>query len=1070
MSQNILPNNLYGQKKLLDALINLSVLKYGKDVTPATVKGSGVKRTIQQTEIVKGQYKKALMVGGLKRLFNDVQTKPGNVKENGYDIMVTDVLGNPFCEIDDITYPKATTKPTTAVIVASQKSNVELKFYIKSKPKKFEKTFADGQKSQEIFQEAIIDFGATPMTVEFRLYTKDQGKDKFVFNSKYKFTPDGIELFPWTDEETKKIKPIVKKIYQETQLPKSVKSGTSSQIIGTKVNVFHWVNSVSPTRKINLNSTLDEIRPVLDSLKSDSSITETASNHSAIKKWIVEHVLLDESTLDKHKEDVRRWFKNYQEYHGDDTQYTAETLNFECEYEEHIPPHISEYTSKLVDRTTDYDTRIRARPAIPDIDAKLAENEEKRRKALDEQIEKYNSLQQHEKEPTRSQELLHRHNANIERINKKFDYLAIELRRLEKFKVLDGEFGIYPPYLVSDILRHRSTFVKQHTVDELCITSNNITAFCSFIHGFKSQAFTFISLYMQLISGYNDQFEAWTSKVQIPQTKIDFEFFMPFYKGLDFMNEETKKKLALTTGQTQSPSLLTSSPFGVSVSQDSQELLTSKSTSTSTTVSTLPSQPQIKLNFSEESYLTIKHKLLFNSTATSEVDLIKIVTKFTEDQQPQPLRLLKVKEPMFGDLGAVQDFDVLHCQNYLKVETKVFSQTTTLSDNFLKFLTFLGNYEPDQQLLDAVEDLSEYFPILKKSSGTGSGSGSGAMRPPTFQVGYLPKPTFDDWPAKRFTKEKDKDIIEVEIDLPKSNSSGNIVLVHASDSYNSDDVIINGNKITIKPFFRKDSTESNPISIRAIQEEVPLNFSQGQIQTQILIYKEVKADRKFDTEQAFKDDSKRTFGATEIADKEARAKHQAWLQREEARYKIEAESAAAKAEAKRRETPKMLRLRLETEKRKELEQTVHGRKKLMDEQEQKNFEIEKITEILLGQLKQERIKVDQSDIPSFVEDNFDVIKNSTIDSIIQHIREKGLDSKMDEPSNKSDEIPEIIKPLWEAEKAEKEKDKLKADPETTRAKKQAETSAKQKDKPRGSYEKYIKYKTKYLELKAKLNL
>jgi hypothetical protein len=351
-------------------------------------------------------------------------------------------------------------------------------------------------------------------------------------------------------------------------------------------------------------------------------------------------------------------------------------------------------------------------------------------------------------------------------------------------------------------------------------------------------------------------------------------------------------------------------------------------------------------------------------------------------------------------------------------------------------------------------------------------------------VGYLPKPTFDDWPAKRFTKEKDKDIIEVEIDLPKSNSSGNSVLVHASDSYNSDDVIINGNKITIKPFFRKDSTESNPISIRAIQEEVPLNFSQGQIQTQILIYKEVKADRKFDTEQAFKDDSKRTFGATETADKEARAKHQAWLQREEARYKIEAESAAAKAAAKRWETLK------ELGKTKEDEAKVAGEdatKKALQKAlkgAQREFEKDEICKHLIKFLEPKK----KEKVCDFVETNLKILKKSQLDNVLQFINENENFSNqaftLEEPqawmSTPVVTISEILrlKELWldklRVEAEEKAKEEEREEEEGRKEKEAARQRGLKREKPgrsgSGSYEKYIKYKTKYLELKAKLNL
>jgi len=1101
-SKFILTNDKNGQKKILDALINLSVLRYGLDVTQRADKekqgrasGQQQKRTIKQTPLEKTStpIKKDLIVGTLKRLFNDVQ-----LRTEGGIVSVLNVVQNPFCEIDDITYPKEGPNialPTTEVALSSQESKVDLKFYIKCKPKSFKKTFKDGEERQQtIHQHAIIDFGASPMTVEFRLFTLAEGKDgnykdKFVFNSRYRFTSEGIELFPYTEEPTKKIVPIVKKIYQETSLPKSVKRDTQQiQIIGTKVNAFQWINSKMQSQtQISLNSNLNEIKTALDSLPPPEN--ETQSNHSAIKGWILSNVLDSQENLDKHKLAVTRWLKNYQEYYGNE-QYTPETISYECEYEEHIPPHISEYNSRLVERTKPYDRRIKAKPSIDSIEKKLSDYDELRAKAKEEEISKYSSLLAREPEISRQTALLKTHQSNLKRIDDKFNLLKREVEKLGKLQVLDGDFGIYPPYLVSDILRYRSTFVKQRTIDELCISSQNIIDFCGFVHGFKSQSFTFISLYMQLILGYILQWESLKKNMHTP-TKINFEFFMPFYQGLDFMNQETKEKLAITTGQTQTQSLLTSSPsiFGVPVSQTSQELVAPKLTST--TVSNLSSKSQ-KLIFSDKPELTIKNKLLFDATQTNQENLIKIPKDF--DTEPPPFILLKVTEPMFGQSLAVKDFDVLHCKYYLKDFSEISTDFDNLPANFNEFLKSIGEYEPDQIQLEAVEDLSDSFPVLERATTSGT-SGTGSFTK-TLRLGYLPKPKFELWPLQYFTIKNDQKEIQVEINLPVSNSSGAIVLERGIDDYNDTQVKINGTTITIQPKFNKSSVESQPINIKAKQLAVA-EFLQGEITTQIIIVKEdTGRSRDFDPDTQSKENTERSYGSSEIKSKVQRGDYAAYLQRVKARTEAEAAAADALREARRWETSKVKGELLEQEMKKSKEEATERAFQETLKARQREFEKEEICKHLNKLLKE---KDTMKKVCSFVENNLKLLKKSQLNSVIQYINEndkfdvqqlsKPLEEEK-EPWQKSSavNISEFLrlKDLWlEKLKAEAEKTTEAAEKqerEREREKERAAQHAMKKEKSGssgssgsrgsrgGSYEKYIKYKTKYLELKAKLNL
>ena len=68
------------------------------------------------------------------------------------------------------------------------------------------------------------------------------------------------------------------------------------------------------------------------------------------------------------------------------------------------------------------------------------------------------------------------------------------------------DFGIYRPYLVSDILRYRYMGANNLSYQLLGISEKNIYQFTMFIHDFKSMCSSVISLILQLNDFHKNDF------------------------------------------------------------------------------------------------------------------------------------------------------------------------------------------------------------------------------------------------------------------------------------------------------------------------------------------------------------------------------------------------------------------------------------------------------------------------------------------------------------------------------------------------------------------------------------
>ena len=79
-------------------------------------------------------------------------------------------------------------------------------------------------------------------------------------------------------------------------------------------------------------------------------------------------------------------------------------------------------------------------------------------------------------------------------------------RRIQVPIIKPVTYGVYRPYLVSDILRDVTTFFKNdelqylYAFDYLPLTSDTINEFANFIHNFKSASFEILSLYFECLN------------------------------------------------------------------------------------------------------------------------------------------------------------------------------------------------------------------------------------------------------------------------------------------------------------------------------------------------------------------------------------------------------------------------------------------------------------------------------------------------------------------------------------------------------------------------------------------
>ena len=317
---------------------------------------------------------------------------------------------------------------------------------LSSETKQFTKTVVrdSGQKNFVTNLQQTAYF--VPATGEINIVLSDMTNPdapKFNYKSVYKYNQitGDIKVFPYTEKEHKTVKPIQRRATKLTKLD------------GDVVNIYAYLNNLQG-EKVTINTSLADLNVKL--LQNKTNINElkdkpmqTINDIEQIKQYeFVEKVLENDRTKQDFDKKLKQWKNDYDNWtHKPGKIVPIEEHAYKFEYKEIGKPKLSRTMERLITRLKPYDTRI----------------------MLEADTEVVTVKEEHKKKQTQT--------INISKPIK---------------------YGVYPPYLVSDIIRFKEVG-KNDAIDALALSKKNIKGFCEFIYGFKSVLFTTISLYHQLM-------------------------------------------------------------------------------------------------------------------------------------------------------------------------------------------------------------------------------------------------------------------------------------------------------------------------------------------------------------------------------------------------------------------------------------------------------------------------------------------------------------------------------------------------------------------------------------------
>ncbi len=356
---------------------------------------------------------------------------------------------------------------------------------IESEPVKFTKTVVVGDSSKRFVADIkqVVHYYLDTKKIKFTL----SSNSGFHYISMYKFDErtKTISLDPYSQESHKVIQPVKR---YKTVL---------SKLDGPVVNIYLFINSHKLTSgKVSINSTLEELKAKMKLLnKERDEILRKAVKSISDKKTInifnfVNNVLTSEETRQEYDNKLKRWKRDYY-------RWTKKIENIvpveEHEYMIEFVPigkeKLSNTTAKLLKRLSPYDSRI-----------------------VMETTNEVINVREHMREP--------------------------EKRTVEIMKSVN--YGVYSPYLVSDILRYyildRDVAEEGSTVDLLAISKENIEQFCEFIHGFKSVLFSIISLHQTLCDIYSKTKCIAGSDYKENNKLVSFKY-SPIYMGSNWIGD-----------------------------------------------------------------------------------------------------------------------------------------------------------------------------------------------------------------------------------------------------------------------------------------------------------------------------------------------------------------------------------------------------------------------------------------------------------------------------------------------------------------------------------------------------
>ncbi len=350
---------------------------------------------------------------------------------------------------------------------------------------------ANGDITATIKQEAS--FNIKTGEINFRL---KEERAKILYESKYivdgLFTSGArIKLNPYTVDPIKQIHHVQRTKTILTKLNK------------TKVNIYSYLNSKASGTNVTFSSTLTELKTKLEQLRRrivelERMIQSQESQLEISQFKYVEKVLKDEESLKTYKRDLFTWYENYKlwSFKPELIAPTIESHQYILEFRKTGKPRLSKYMEKLVTRTMPYDSRITMTEdteVVTDyINREFAERAKRRD---DNEVKKItDSLAKAQNQVERE-----RLTKQLKKAKDKASKTIEErMQRTDTIKTANG-FGLYTPYLLSDILRYGSVLMKSNIIDGLALSSQNIGIFADNINGFKSLVFNFVSLFNQIV-------------------------------------------------------------------------------------------------------------------------------------------------------------------------------------------------------------------------------------------------------------------------------------------------------------------------------------------------------------------------------------------------------------------------------------------------------------------------------------------------------------------------------------------------------------------------------------------
>jgi len=351
-----------------------------------------------------------------------------------------------------------------------------------------------GDISVLVQQEANFDIKTGEITLRLK-----QDRAGLLYESKYivkGFYTAGasIKLNPYTVEPTKLIQPIQRNKTFFAKLNK------------TKVNIYAYLNSkATGTPNVTFSSSLAQLQSKLGQLRGDianlEKMTQNQDSRNEISQFkYVEKVLANDESLEKYKRDLNMWYENYKSWtiRPDLVSSSIEGHQYILEFRKTGKSRLSKYMERLATRTMPYDSRI-----VVTEDTELVTDYTQRESAEIGKRRDINEVQKIEellsKATGRNNQVeIARYTTQLAEAKAKAKVSIEErMQRTNTIKFASG-FGLYPPYLLSDILRYGSIFMKTNVIDGLALSSENIGVFADYINGFKSLVFNFVSLFNQL--------------------------------------------------------------------------------------------------------------------------------------------------------------------------------------------------------------------------------------------------------------------------------------------------------------------------------------------------------------------------------------------------------------------------------------------------------------------------------------------------------------------------------------------------------------------------------------------